>query len=183
MESCDRCLTCTTVDFATQGAHDLARKHDREGIRTIGRNFVLVENVKVFHRYAPGVLTKPDRIAPRSEELWTRYIRNEEEPLTHNWYCVKRPNAFDIERGITWTQAQCEEEKFFKKVEPWDSVESTYRSFLTSRNLIRKMSLVLSDLAMKRCANSLLTVDRLSNSPVQNSSTYRGGRSAHPRHH
>lgn len=131
------------VDFATQGAHDLARKHDREGIRTI------------------GVLTKPDRIAPRSEELWTRYIRNEEEPLTHNWYCVKRPNAFDIERGITWTQAQCEEEKFFKKVEPWDSVESTYRSFLTSRNLIRKMNLVLSDLAMKRTPQLIEEVDQL----------------------
>ena len=161
----------------------MARKYDPQGNRTIGRTFVLIVTVKVSHRYTPGVLTKPDRIAPRSEDLWTRYIRNEEEPLRHNWYCVKQPNAFEMERGITWEDARFNEEHFFQKVEPWESIESTHRLYLTSKNLVRKMNLVLSDLAMKRCANPFLTPNHLSNSSVQNSPTNRGGRSAHPRHH
>ncbi|THH11229.1 hypothetical protein EW146_g8124 [Bondarzewia mesenterica] len=135
-------MNCET-DFATQGAHDLARKHDPKGTRTI------------------GVLTKPDRIPERSEQLWLRYIRNDEEPLKNNWFCVKQPDAKELENGITWNDAREREDRFFRKTAPWDTLETEYRGLLSTRNLISKSMDVLSSMISKRIPKLSREIDDL----------------------
>ncbi|KAJ7877170.1 P-loop containing nucleoside triphosphate hydrolase protein [Mycena leptocephala] len=93
-------VACET-DFENQGAHRLTKKYDPEGKRTI------------------GVLTKPDRIPRGDEENWLPLIRNEQESLENNWYCVKQPTSQDIRQGISWEEARARENDFFSSTPPW----------------------------------------------------------------
>ncbi|KAJ6556994.1 P-loop containing nucleoside triphosphate hydrolase protein [Mycena vulgaris] len=124
-------VACET-DFENQGAHHLTKKHDPEGKRTI------------------GVLTKPDRIPRGDEENWLPLIRNEQESLENNWYCVKQPSSQDLKQGITWEEARARENDFFSLTPPWSELDPMYQKYLRTSNLIDRLSSILSDLISKR---------------------------------
>ncbi|KAF7341477.1 hypothetical protein MVEN_01885000 [Mycena venus] len=124
-------VACET-DFENQGAHHLAKKYDPEGKRTI------------------GVLTKPDRIPAGDEESWLPLLRHEQEFLENNWYCVKQPSSQELNAGITWEEARSRENSFFSTKAPWTALDSTYRRYLGTANLVNCLSLILSDLISKR---------------------------------
>ncbi|KAK7017181.1 P-loop containing nucleoside triphosphate hydrolase protein [Favolaschia claudopus] len=124
-------VACET-DFENQGAHHLTKKHDPEGKRTI------------------GVLTKPDRIPRGDEESWLPLIRNEQEALENNWYCVKQPSSQDIKQGITWEEARARENDFFALTPPWSELDPLYQKYLRTINLVDRLSSILSDLISKR---------------------------------
>lgn len=95
-----------------------------------------------------GVLTKPDRIPMGEITNWLPFIRNEKEPLQNGWYCVKQPSSKEITMGITWAQAREEEKIFFAG---WsDELDAVYNKYLTTSNLVERLSLILSDLISKR---------------------------------
>jgi len=95
-----------------------------------------------------GVLTKPDRIPTGEVTNWLPFIRNEKEPLQNGWYCVKQPGSEAIKLGITWAQARKQEEIFFGG---WtDELDAVYYKYLTTSNLVERLSLILSDLISKR---------------------------------
>ncbi|KAG9308178.1 P-loop containing nucleoside triphosphate hydrolase protein [Chiua virens] len=124
-------VACET-DFENQGAHHLAKQYDPDGKRTV------------------GVLTKPDRIPAGDEHAWLRILRNETEPLSNNWYCVKQPSSQDVLRGITWSEARRQENNWFSSTQPWCSLESQYHQFLRTSFLVRRLSVILSELIAKR---------------------------------
>ena len=97
-----------------------------------------------------GVLTKPDRIPTGEEKGWIDFIRNEREPLENNWYCVKQPSSNELKAKITWSEARKRENDFFSGTPPWSELDPFYHRFLRTRNLITKLSSVLSDLITKR---------------------------------
>jgi hypothetical protein len=97
-----------------------------------------------------GVLTKPDRIPTGEEHGWIRFIRNEREALDNNWYCVKQPSSNDIKQNITWTEARKREDDFFTLTAPWSELDTMYHKYLRTRNLVGRLSSVLSDLISKR---------------------------------
>ncbi|KAJ7249503.1 P-loop containing nucleoside triphosphate hydrolase protein [Mycena haematopus] len=124
-------VACET-DFENQGAHHLTKEYDPEGKRTI------------------GVLTKPDRIPHGDEESWLPLIRNEQEPLENNWYCVKQPGSQDLKQGITWEDARARENDFFTLTPPWSDLDPMYQKYLRTSNLVGRLSLILSALISKR---------------------------------
>ncbi|CAA7260359.1 unnamed protein product [Cyclocybe aegerita] len=124
-------VSCET-DFENQGAHHLAKQYDKEGKRTI------------------GVLTKPDRIPTGEEHIWLPFIQNEKEPLVNNWFCVKQPSSNDLKAQLTWEQARRREDEFFATTAPWCEMDAVYQKYLRTRNLVDRLSLVLSDLISKR---------------------------------
>ncbi|KAJ7779480.1 P-loop containing nucleoside triphosphate hydrolase protein [Mycena maculata] len=124
-------VACET-DFENQGAHHLTKKYDPEGKRTI------------------GVLTKPDRIPRGDEESWLPLIRNEQEVLENNWYCVKQPSSQDLKQGITWEEARSRENDFFSMTAPWSELDPMYQKYLRTTNLVDRLSSILSDLISKR---------------------------------
>ncbi|KAJ7886796.1 P-loop containing nucleoside triphosphate hydrolase protein [Mycena olivaceomarginata] len=124
-------VACET-DFENQGAHHLTKKYDPEGKRTI------------------GVLTKPDRIPQGEEENWLPLIRNEQETLENNWYCVKQPSSQDLKQRITWAEARARENDFFTHTPPWSKLDPMYQKYLRTTNLIDRLSSILSDLISKR---------------------------------
>ncbi|KAF5355093.1 hypothetical protein D9756_005579 [Leucocoprinus leucothites] len=124
-------VACET-DFENQGAHQLAKQYDPEGKRTI------------------GVLTKPDRIPTGEEQNWLQFIRNEKEPLQNNWYCVKQPSSNDLKQNWTWEQARQKEDEFFLGTSPWNEIEPLYARYLRTKNLVERLSQVLSELIAKR---------------------------------
>ncbi|KAJ7115622.1 P-loop containing nucleoside triphosphate hydrolase protein [Mycena crocata] len=124
-------VACET-DFENQGAHHLTKRYDPQGKRTI------------------GVLTKPDRIPRGDEESWLPLIRNEQEALENNWYCVKQPSSQDIKHGITWAEARARENDFFSLTPPWCNLDPMYQKYLRTSNLVDRLSSILSDLISKR---------------------------------
>ncbi|TFK50788.1 hypothetical protein OE88DRAFT_1712740 [Heliocybe sulcata] len=131
--SCIILLTVTCeVDFETQGAYRLAMEADRERKRII------------------GVLTKPDRIPADEENNWLRYIRNEREPLDNGWFCVKLPNSKALSSGISWEQARSDEDQFFSYTPPWSALDAVEQKHLRTRNLIERLSQLLSEFIQKR---------------------------------
>ncbi|KAJ6598572.1 P-loop containing nucleoside triphosphate hydrolase protein [Mycena sp. CBHHK59/15] len=124
-------VACET-DFENQGAHHLAKGQDPEGKRTI------------------GVLTKPDRIPRGDEGSWLTLIRNEQEVLENNWYCVKQPSSQDLKLGITWEEARTRENDFFSLTPPWSELDPMYQKYLRTSNLVERLSSILSDLISKR---------------------------------
>ncbi|KAJ3508089.1 hypothetical protein NLJ89_g5947 [Agrocybe chaxingu] len=124
-------VSCET-DFENQGAHHLAKQYDKEGKRTI------------------GVLTKPDRIPTGEEHIWLPFIQNEKEPLVNNWFCVKQPSSNDLKAQLTWEQARRREDEFFATTAPWCEMDAVYQKYLRTRNLVDRLSSVLSDLISKR---------------------------------
>ncbi|KAI1783118.1 P-loop containing nucleoside triphosphate hydrolase protein [Ganoderma leucocontextum] len=127
-------VACET-DFQNQGAHQLAKKYDPEGSRTI------------------GVLTKPDRIPAGEESSWLRYIRNQDEPLEHGWFSVKQPDSRAIAAGITWEEAREKEREFFTTGSPWNALDLEYQNRLGTHKLVDRLSDVLSDCISRRLPN------------------------------
>lgn len=97
-----------------------------------------------------GVLTKPDRIPPGEENRWLAFIRNEEEPLENNWFCVKQPSSSELKDQVTWAQARTRENAFFNSTPPWSELEPMYQKYLRTLNLVGRLSTILSDLISKR---------------------------------
>ncbi|KAH9915501.1 P-loop containing nucleoside triphosphate hydrolase protein [Fomitopsis serialis] len=117
-------VACET-DFENQGAHHIAKQHDPEGKRTI------------------GVLTKPD---PR----WTRFIKNECEPLENGWFSVKQPDSKALASGITWEDARQMEREYFASASVWSELEPEFQRYLGTTNLTERLSQILSELIAKR---------------------------------
>ncbi|KAL1690988.1 P-loop containing nucleoside triphosphate hydrolase protein [Schizophyllum commune] len=124
-------VACET-DFENQGAHRLAKENDPDGKRTV------------------GVLTKPDRIPSGEEHHWISFIKNEKEPLEHNWFSVKQPSSHELKQGITWAEARQSENNFFSSTPPWSEMDAMYQKYLRTTNLIKRLSDILSDLVAKR---------------------------------
>ncbi|PPR05458.1 hypothetical protein CVT24_008227 [Panaeolus cyanescens] len=124
-------VACET-DFENQGAHHLAKEYDPYGKRTI------------------GVLTKPDRIPTGEEDNWIPYIRNEKEPLDNNWFCVKQPSSDELKTIKGWAAARKQEDDWFSSTSPWCELDGVYQKYLRTRNLVERLSSVLSDLISKR---------------------------------
>jgi hypothetical protein len=97
-----------------------------------------------------GVLTKPDRIVSGDELHWIKLIRNEEESLENNWFCVKQPDLTDLKNGITWSEARAKENEFFSSTSPWRELDPIYQRYLRTSNLVIRLSNILSDLIAKR---------------------------------
>ncbi|KAF8323490.1 P-loop containing nucleoside triphosphate hydrolase protein, partial [Cantharellus anzutake] len=121
-------ITCDT-DFENQGAWQIGKAHDPQGKRTI------------------GVLTKPDRIEPGNESSWFSLLRNEKEPLEHEWFCVRLPGPEDPPDRINRAKAQEKEELFFGQP-PWTYMHDV-RSRLSVDNLTERLGDVLSDAIAK----------------------------------
>ncbi|KAG6828831.1 hypothetical protein H0H87_000659 [Tephrocybe sp. NHM501043] len=124
-------VACET-DFQNQGAQEMAKQYDPEGKRTV------------------GVLTKPDRIPTGEEPNWISILRNEKEPLENGWYCVKQPSSSQINAGMTWDDARKSEQEFFDSAAAWSELDSIYKKYLRTGNLVERLSSILSDLIAKR---------------------------------
>ncbi|KAG5337798.1 hypothetical protein C0989_008853 [Termitomyces sp. Mn162] len=129
-------VACET-DFQNQGAQEMAKLHDPEGKRTV------------------GVLTKPDRIPTGEEQNWISILRNEKETLENGWYCVKQPSSAEISAGMTWEKARKSEEEFFASTASWSDLDEMYKRYLCARNLVDRLSTILSDLISKRWVPAL----------------------------
>ncbi|EGO00515.1 hypothetical protein SERLA73DRAFT_166837 [Serpula lacrymans var. lacrymans S7.3] len=129
------CVILSTVacetDFEIQGAHDLAKKLDPQGTRTV------------------GVLTKPDRIPPGEEYRWMEFIKDERERLINGWYCVKQPDSKSLREGLSWAGARKKENDYFA-TQPWTSLPPMYQSHLRTSNLTARLSTILSELIASR---------------------------------
>ncbi|KAJ4482537.1 P-loop containing nucleoside triphosphate hydrolase protein [Lentinula aciculospora] len=131
------CIILLTVSCETdpqnQGALQLARDHDPQGLRTV------------------GVLTKPDRISEGDDEDWVRFVKNEGDyKLLHNWFCVRQPNSSELKTGITWQEARNKENQFFAATAAWRDLDPMYQRYLRTGNLVERLSGILSDLISKR---------------------------------
>ena len=92
---------------------------------------------------------------------WLPFIRNEKEPLENGWYCVKQPGSKAIATGITWAQARKEEQAFFAG---WsEELDAVYHKYLTTSNLVERLSLILSDLISKRFSFFVFNIIVISN--------------------
>lgn len=120
------------ADFENQGAHRIAQQHDPEGKRTI------------------GVLTKPDRIPTGEEARWTRFVKNEYEPLDNGWFSVKQPGSNALQAGITWADARRQEGEYFASAPVWSELDPEYQRYLGTANLTGRLSRILSALIAKR---------------------------------
>ncbi|KAJ3812204.1 P-loop containing nucleoside triphosphate hydrolase protein [Lentinula aff. lateritia] len=131
------CIILLTVSCETdpqnQGALQLAREYDPEGLRTV------------------GVLTKPDRISAGDEEDWVRFVKNEGDyKLLNNWFCVRQPNSSELKLGVTWQEARDKENQFFTATAAWRDLDPIYQRYLRTGNLVERLSGILSDLISKR---------------------------------
>ncbi|KAH9965465.1 P-loop containing nucleoside triphosphate hydrolase protein [Russula dissimulans] len=120
-------ITCET-DFANQGAYELARSFDPFGHRTV------------------GVLTKPDRIPDAAHDRWVQYIDGEAEPLRHGWFCVKQHDSQSPGPLPSLVQVREYEEQYFNKTSAWQSLPRQSRDRLGTRNLVRHLEDILSQL-------------------------------------
>ena len=78
------------------------------------------------------------------------FIRNEREPLENNWYCVKQPSSVELGQRITWQQAREKERNWFRTTAPWKDLDTFYKGYLQTTNLVARLSSILSDLIAKR---------------------------------
>ncbi|KAF8270217.1 P-loop containing nucleoside triphosphate hydrolase protein [Lactarius quietus] len=120
-------ITCET-DFANQGAYDLARAHDPQGMRTV------------------GVLTKPDRSPEAAHGKWVRYISDETEPLHHGWFCVKQPDTQCQHPVSRQADAREEEDCYFKKISTWRDLPRRFQNRLGTKKLVQHLEEILSNL-------------------------------------
>lgn len=102
-----------------------------------------------------GVLTKPDRIPTGEEQNWIGILRNIKEPLQNGWYCVKQPSSAEIAVGTTWEKARKNEDEFFASTAVWSDLDEMYKKYLCTRNLVERLSALLSDLISKRWVTNL----------------------------
>jgi hypothetical protein len=73
------------------------------------------------------IFLKIVRIPRGDEENWLPLIRNEQESLENNWYCVKQPTSQDIRQGISWEEARARENDFFSSTPPWSDLDPPYQ--------------------------------------------------------
>ncbi|KAJ7866123.1 P-loop containing nucleoside triphosphate hydrolase protein [Mycena leptocephala] len=114
-------VACET-DFENQGAHRLTKKYDPEIVR----------------------------IPRGDEENWLPLIRNEQESLENNWYCVKQPTSGYQTRHQLGRGASARERLLFLDsalVRPRSSISKKY---LRTSDLIDRLRSILSDLISKR---------------------------------
>lgn len=63
---------------------------------------------------------------------------------------MKQPSSNDIKQNITWAEARQREDEFFSMTAPWSDLDGVYQKYLRTRNLVERLSGVLSDLIAKR---------------------------------
>ncbi|PVF98611.1 hypothetical protein CPB86DRAFT_784651 [Serendipita vermifera] len=129
------------MDLENQGAHQLARRVDPQGLRTI------------------PVLTKPDRIAVGEHESWIKFLENKTEKFKHGWYCVKQSNQEQLNQGVTREQARENEVNFFKET-PWIGLSEPIKRRLGTRFLSPALGNILFDLICQRLPELCKEVER-----------------------
>ncbi|KAI9673656.1 MAG: hypothetical protein M1817_002293 [Caeruleum heppii] len=91
-------------NLANQEVFRIARAADPNGYRTV------------------GVMTKCDALQDGDEPTALKIAKNEAEPLTHGWFCVRNRSTQEIQNGITIRDRHRLETEFFKR-KPWDSLD------------------------------------------------------------
>lgn len=132
-------ITCET-DFENQGAWQIGKAHDPNGVRTI------------------GVLTKPDRIEEGNQGSWFSLLRNEKVPLEHEWFCVKLPGPEELRNRISGADARLKEDQFFTQL-PWSTMEDV-RPRLSVKSLTERLSDVLSDVIAQELPRVQAEIDQ-----------------------
>jgi hypothetical protein len=74
-----------------------------------------------------GVLTKVDRIDIGTYVSRLKILKNEDEPLVNNWFCIKQPSASELKAGITYEEARGRENSFFATTAPWKDLDPAYQ--------------------------------------------------------
>ena len=70
--------------------------------------------------------------------------------LKNGWFVVKRPDALKLSGGITWEDAQSEEDKYFSTNLPWCTADLSYRSNYGSQNLVKSLGTRLCEVIKRR---------------------------------
>ncbi|KAJ7889632.1 P-loop containing nucleoside triphosphate hydrolase protein [Mycena leptocephala] len=124
------CVILLTVACeSTTMARHLTKKYDPEGKRTIAISSSSYTIILTIARSPRG-----------DEENWLPLIRNEQETLENNWYCVKQPSSRDLKQG----------NDFFCLTPPWSELDHLYQKYLRTSNLTDRLSSILSHLICKR---------------------------------
>jgi GTPase SAR1 family protein len=88
-------------DIDTQGIIQRARRHDKDGIRTV------------------GIITKPDLINKGTESRVASLAKNKDHvKLKLGFFLLKNPSPLEISKGRTWEERQRQETQFFNS-SPW----------------------------------------------------------------
>ena len=91
------------VDIATQEILEMAEEVDPDGLRTL------------------GVLTKPDLVDKGAELAVVDLIEGNKHKLSLGWHMVRNPGQLQISDPST--DRHSIEEAFFKRVDPWNTLE------------------------------------------------------------
>ncbi|RIA95858.1 Dynamin central region-domain-containing protein, partial [Glomus cerebriforme] len=121
-------------EIDNQAIVTLAKKADRQGLRTL------------------GVLTKPDTIEEGTHNTWIKIMRGDAHNLALGYYAVKNPKPIELKDGITFDKARRNEMRFFEEEEPWRSFHQKER--LGVNHLQKKLSDLLIH-AIKRTLPSI----------------------------
>lgn len=79
------------------------------------------------------------------------FVRGKRAPILKNgWFVVKRPDTLGLLGGVTWDDAQRQEEHYFSTAEPWCAAGLLYRSNYGSQNLVSSLSVLLCELIRRR---------------------------------
>jgi len=135
-----------------------------EGEPSVGQLLVHTSFLKIIHMCdLLGVLTKPDRCQDAANEKWARYVRNEIETLHHGWFCVKQHDTQSPQSDLQ--RARHEEVHYFEKINPWQGFSRQARNRLGTKNLVRCLEEILSELITNRYAIICISSEPMLNSP------------------
>lgn len=102
----------------------------------------------------PGVMTKPDTLAPgatKARQLWLDVLEERRHPTALGYYCTRQPDDDERSKGITTAQARAAENDFFSKTSPWST--STHKDRFGTDNLVANLSRLLSKIIDDSCVS------------------------------
>jgi hypothetical protein len=140
-----------TADLENQGAHQLARTVDPNGLRTIRKLITSTSERLGLIKLLQAVLTKPDRIDAGQHNSWIDLLENRTEKFKHGWYCVKQSDQQQLNDGVTREQARENEISFFRTT-PWIGLSEPIKRRLGTRFLSPALGTILFDLICQRSA-------------------------------
>lgn len=106
------------VDIATQTILEYAKEVDPNGERTL------------------GVFTKPDLIDKGAEAPVLDLLRGKRSRVKLGWNIVRNPGQQDLNEGKTDRHS---EERFFKEVSPWNTVEKDKTGIAALRTRLQQI--------------------------------------------
>jgi len=115
-------------DMENQIINTLVRKHDPQGVRTI------------------GIVTKVDTIEEGLESKWMDIIEGKRYPLQLGYCCVKNPSQRELDLHKTYEEYRADELHFFQSHTVWSTLSAEYLDRMGSPGLVKHMSDTLSAL-------------------------------------